>query len=190
MAAGSRLVEAVLALPRASEEGDREQIDGLIRLARQLQVGQLPLASQSLSLDFADTCLGITQSVVGPETSGIPVPPGVADRTMGSIAEAAALLRWLGVEIGQLPAQQQMEAAMIPAILAQKVSPHPLQLCAGMQRLSFVVFLPSPGTCCCHASFRHVIQNPRDANGRSCLAVQGQINLEWLLLLLAFRCPL
>jgi len=92
---GSSLVEAVVALPNLAEAGDREQIEGLTRLSAQLQ------------------------KLAGHEASGI--PESRAGRA-ASVAEAAALLRWLAEEVGQLPSAQRGEALRIPATLAQKVS--------------------------------------------------------------------
>lgn len=58
------------------------------------------------------------QKLAGHEASGI--PESRAGRA-ASVAEAAALLRWLAEEVGQLPSAQRGEALRIPATLAQKV---------------------------------------------------------------------
>mmetsp|Transcript_17319 Transcript_17319/g.30923 ORF Transcript_17319/g.30923 Transcript_17319/m.30923 type:complete len:842 (-) Transcript_17319:136-2661(-) len=92
---GSSVVQAIVALPNASELSDKEQIDGLTRLSSQLQ------------------------RLAGHETSGI---RDSSSAQRSSIAKAAALLRWLTVEVGQLPGPQRTEALKIPATLAQKVS--------------------------------------------------------------------
>lgn len=96
---GMQLVQSLVSLPQLADDDDREQVDGIMRLASAMY--------------------GLAGQQGGGSSNG---SSGSSSSAVAAVEQGAALLRWLAGELQALPPAAQQQALLIPVEIASKLT--------------------------------------------------------------------
>jgi hypothetical protein len=118
----SPLAEVLRGLPRLSDSRDREQIDGLSRLATALYtIAAMPSSSSSSSSQQQQGKAGKGRTATGLQLPA-PLLPLVPPKVQHQLEQSASFLSWLSSELSSLSPDERQAALMIPLELFTRVS--------------------------------------------------------------------
>ncbi len=121
-APGALLLQSLLALPQLADDDDREQVDGILRLATAMygvagQQGQGQRAGASGGRPG-----GAAAEAAGSGSGGGGSGGGGSGSAVVAVEQAAAALRWLAAELQALPPAAQQQALLIPVEVAGRLT--------------------------------------------------------------------